>query len=114
MLFQEQKAWWQHHQTKLPMARMPEIICTSSLDSIYNLYGVDTSNKYNIFISKAKDNINYKLNMALQKLFFKNTHQLRDFNHSVYCVLPWSPCTRDRAPCTVHDAYISKGEGGRG
>jgi hypothetical protein len=36
-----QRAWWQHHQTKLPMARMPAIILyiyISSLDSICNLY----------------------------------------------------------------------------
>jgi hypothetical protein len=27
-----QRDWWQHHQTKLPLARMPAIIYISSLD----------------------------------------------------------------------------------
>jgi hypothetical protein len=30
-----QRAWWQHYQTKLPMARMPANIYISSLDTVY-------------------------------------------------------------------------------
>jgi hypothetical protein len=32
-----QKAWWQHHQTKMPMARMTAIKYIISLDSTCNL-----------------------------------------------------------------------------